>query len=174
MEQKNGAIVRRLVGYGRLSGREATKALAQLYESSRLCINSFQLSFELKSKTRDGARVRKVYFAPATPGERLVAHGGVEPAIKERLRAQFKRLDLVRLLQEIRSAQQVLSDIAAHGVPTEVKSRSAADVGSFRACRQPGPKATCVRRIASNRRPNTGGERERIRSPTRGPSSKGG
>ena len=42
VEQKNGAIVRRLVGYGRLSGREATKALAQLYESSRLYINFFQ------------------------------------------------------------------------------------------------------------------------------------
>ena len=34
-------------------------------------------------------------------------------------------------LQEIRSAQQTLSEIAAHGVPTEVKSRSAADVATF-------------------------------------------
>lgn len=131
VEQKNGAIVRRLVGYGRLSGREATKALAQLYESSRLYINFFQPSFKLKSKTRDGARVHKVYFTPATPCERLVAHSGVEPAIKEKLTAQFKRLDPVRLLQEIRSAQQTLSEIAAHGVPTEVKTRSAADVATF-------------------------------------------
>lgn len=29
VEQKNGAIVRRLVGYGRLSGAKATKLLAQ-------------------------------------------------------------------------------------------------------------------------------------------------
>jgi len=36
VEQKNGAVVRRLVGYGRLSGSVATKALASLYESSRL------------------------------------------------------------------------------------------------------------------------------------------
>ena len=77
MEQKNGAIVRRLVGYGRLSGREATKALARLYDSSRLYINFFQPSFKLKSKTHDGARVHKVYFAPATPCERLHAHAGV-------------------------------------------------------------------------------------------------
>ncbi|KQW62110.1 ISNCY family transposase [Variovorax sp. Root411] len=131
VEQKNGAVVRRLVGYGRLSGREATKALAQLYESSRLYINFFQPSFKLKSKTRDGARVHKVYFAPATPCERLVAHSGVEPAIKEKLTAQFKRLDPVRLLQEIRSAQQTLSEIAAHGAPKEVMPRSAADVSAF-------------------------------------------
>jgi hypothetical protein len=131
VEQKNGAVVRRLVGYGRLSGREATKALARLYESSRLYVNFFQPSFKLKSKTRDGARVHKVYFAPATPCQRIVAHSGVEPVIKEKLTAQFKRLAPVRLLQEIRSAQQTLSEIAAHGVPTEVKSRSAADVATF-------------------------------------------
>ena len=131
VEQKNGAVVRRLVGYGRLSGREATKALAQLYESSRLYINFFQPSFKLKSKTRDGARVHKVYFAPATPCERLVAHSGVEPAIKEKLTGQLKRLDPVRLLQEIRSAQQTLSEIAAHGAPKEVVPRSAADVSAF-------------------------------------------
>ena len=131
VEQKNGAIVRRLVGYGRLSGREATKALAQLYESSRLYINFFQPSFKLKSKTRDGAHVHKVYFAPATPCERLVAHGSVEPAIKEKLRAQFKSLDPVRLLQEIRVAQQTLSDIGAHGTPTEAGPSNAPDVATF-------------------------------------------
>jgi hypothetical protein len=46
-EPKNGAVVRRLVGYGRLSGTDATNALAQLYASSRLYINFFQPSFKL-------------------------------------------------------------------------------------------------------------------------------
>lgn len=36
VEQKNGSIVRRLVGYGRLSGLVETKALASLYRASRL------------------------------------------------------------------------------------------------------------------------------------------
>ena len=93
-----------------LSGTDARNALAQLYASSRLYINFFQPSFKLKSKTRDGARVHKVYFAPATPCDRLLAHDSVEPAIKEKLKAQFKGLDPVRLLQEMRTAQQTLSD----------------------------------------------------------------
>ena len=131
VEQKNGAVVRRLVGYGRLSGVKATKALALLYASSRLYINFFQPSFKLKSKTRDGARVHKVYFAPATPCERLLAHSSVKPAIKEKLTAQFKRLDPVRLLQEIRLAQQTLSDLAAHGVHTEAAPGGASDVAVF-------------------------------------------
>ena len=119
VEQKNGAIVRRLVGYGRLSGAEATKTLAQLYASSRLYINFFQPSFKLKSKTRDGARVKKAYHPPATPYDRLVAHPAVAPAIKEKLAAQFRTLDPVRLLHEIRIAQQALSDIAAYGPPAQ-------------------------------------------------------
>ena len=117
--QKNGAVVRRLVGYGRLSGSDATKALAQLHASSRLHINFFQPSCTLKSKTRDGARVHKVYFTPATPCDRLLAHSSVELAIKETLRTQFKDLDPVRLLQEIRLGQQTLSDLATHGVRAE-------------------------------------------------------
>jgi hypothetical protein len=131
VEQKNGSVVRRLVGYGRLSGTDARNALAQLYASSRLYINFFQLSFKLKSKTRDGARVHKVYFAPATPCDRLLAHDSVEPAIKEKLKAQFKGLDPVRLLQEMRTAQQILSDFAAHGVRSKEGPTDESDVAVF-------------------------------------------
>jgi hypothetical protein len=131
VEQKNGAIVRRLVGCGRLSGSEATKTLARLYASSRLCINFFQPSFKLKSKTREGARVKKVYHAAATPRERLVAHPAVDRAIKERLATQFQALDPVRLLQEIRIAQQSLSDIATYGPSTQPAATAPAAVDVF-------------------------------------------
>ena len=67
VEQKNGAIVRKLTGYGRLSGIGGAEKLAKLYEFSRLYVNCFQPSFKLKSKTRTGARVSKRYHAPVTP-----------------------------------------------------------------------------------------------------------
>ena len=67
LEQKNGAVVRRLVGYGRLEGIAAGHALARLYSASRLFVNFFQPSFKLAEKTRDGARVKKRYHAPETP-----------------------------------------------------------------------------------------------------------
>jgi hypothetical protein len=38
VEQRNGAIARRLVSYGRLRGLEATETLASLYQVSRLYI----------------------------------------------------------------------------------------------------------------------------------------
>ena len=115
VEQKNGAIVRRLVGYGRLSWLAATQALAQLYAASRLYINYFQPSFKLKSKTRDGAHVSKKYHPPATPCDRLLASESVDERVKAKLREQFTGLDPVRLLRDIRAAQKMLSEFAARG-----------------------------------------------------------
>ena len=59
VEQKNGAVVRRMVGYGRLEGVPAAEALARLYSAARLFVNVFQPSFKLAEKTRHGGRVRK-------------------------------------------------------------------------------------------------------------------
>jgi hypothetical protein len=67
VEQKNGAVVRRLVGYGRFQGVEAARALARLFAAARLHINFFQPSFKLKEKRGEGAKVIKRYHAPATP-----------------------------------------------------------------------------------------------------------
>jgi hypothetical protein len=82
-------------------------------------INFFQPSFKLKRKTREGARVHRIYFTPATPCDRLLEHESVAPAIKERLKTQFKSLDPVGLLQEMRTTQQILSEFAAYGARAE-------------------------------------------------------
>jgi hypothetical protein len=75
--------------------------------------------------------VHKVYLAPATPCERLLAHSSVEAAIKEKLNARFMRLDPVQLLLEIRSAQQTLCDLAAHGEHNEATTEGASEVSVF-------------------------------------------
>jgi hypothetical protein len=71
VEQKNGAIVRRLVGYGRLEGLDSAQALARLYAGARLHTNLFQPSFKLKQKIRIGARVIKRYHPPVIPADRV-------------------------------------------------------------------------------------------------------
>ena len=47
VEQKNGSVVRRLTGYRRFEGLEATGALAELYTAARLFVNFFQPSSSL-------------------------------------------------------------------------------------------------------------------------------
>ena len=71
IEQKNGAIVRRMVGYRRFEGVAAAEALARLYRPMRLFVNFFQPSFKLAEKRREGALVRKRYHPPLTPHQRL-------------------------------------------------------------------------------------------------------
>jgi hypothetical protein len=108
VEQKNGAVVRRLVGYGRFEGVETAAVLARLYAAARLHVNFFQPSFKLKEKRREGAKVFKRYHPPATPYQRALAHPKVGKAIKQRLRALYRTLDPVALLAEIRAAQDRL------------------------------------------------------------------
>jgi hypothetical protein len=108
VEQKNGAVVRRLIGYGRLEGVDATAAMAQLYAAARLHVNFFQPSFKLKEKRREGAKVIKRYYPPATPYARALAHPKVSKAIKRRLREIYRTLDPVALLAEMRAAQEDL------------------------------------------------------------------
>jgi hypothetical protein len=58
VEQKNGSVVRRLVGYRRLEGLAAAEALSRLYAVSRLFVNFFQPSFKLVQGTgrREGSK----------------------------------------------------------------------------------------------------------------------
>jgi hypothetical protein len=108
IEQKNGSVVRRLVGYGRLEGAAATEALGALHDVARLYVNFFQPSFKLKSKVRVGAKVTKTYHVPATPYERLLASDRVTDQCKDNLRQVFETLDPVELLNRIREAQRNL------------------------------------------------------------------
>jgi hypothetical protein len=110
VEQKNGSVVRRLVGYRRLEGMAAAEALSRLYAASRLFVNFFQPSFKLAEKKRVGARVTKRYFPPETPCSRLLQSAEVTEAMKERLRTLTTSLDPLRLLDEIRTAQQQLGE----------------------------------------------------------------
>ena len=108
VEQKNGAVVRRLVGYGRFEGVLAGEALGRLYAAARLHGNLFQPSFKLREKRREGARVIKRYHAPVPPMTRALAHAGVLDADKARLRNMLAGADPVLLLAEMRAAQAEL------------------------------------------------------------------
>ena len=75
VEQKNGAIVRQVVGYDRLVGEHAYRQLTELYRALRLYVNCFQPSMKLLSKQRDGKKVRYIYNPAKTPLQRLFLSG---------------------------------------------------------------------------------------------------
>jgi hypothetical protein len=112
-EQKNGSVIRRFVGDRRLSGLVTGQCLSRLYQMIRLYVNYFQPSFKLRSKTREGAKVKKQYHTPATPCDRLLAHPSVATAVKEALRAERAALDPLELLHQIREAQSALAALGS-------------------------------------------------------------
>jgi hypothetical protein len=112
IEQKNGAVVRRLVGYERFSGIVACQALSHLFQISRLYVNFFQPSFKLKERVRIGAKVRRKYHEPKTPCDRLLMYGNLEDKFREYLLDTRQKLDPIILLQQLREAQAALAALS--------------------------------------------------------------
>jgi hypothetical protein len=112
VEQKNGAVVRRWVGYDRYEGLDACTLLAELYAVLRRYINYFQPSMKLVHKVCTGARLTKTYDRAQTPCERLLASPEVAESSKAALRAEFHCLNPGVLLAEIERLQEALWRLA--------------------------------------------------------------
>ena len=112
IEQKNGAVVRKLLGYRRFQGIAAAQAITRLYAASRLFVNFFQPSFKLAEKHREGAQVSKRYHPPQTPCERLLQAESLPEVAKAKLREVASALDPLKLLEEMRAVQAYLVALA--------------------------------------------------------------
>ena len=109
VEQKNGVLIRRVVGYERLVGLEAAQLLAELYAALRLFTNLFQPSFKLKSSMREGGRIKRLHHPPRTPLQQLLRTGVLSDQEAQSLRELRKRCDPVALLATMRSCQSRLA-----------------------------------------------------------------
>lgn len=105
VEEKNGSIVRRLVGYDRYEGADSLQLLSKLYATARLYINFFQPSLKLSSKERDGGNVRRRYEKAATPYSRICESSNIDSKTKKRLKQMFESLDPIVLLADLEMQQ---------------------------------------------------------------------
>lgn len=105
VEEKNGSIVRKLIGYDRYEGENAWKALADVYAVVRLYVNFFQPSMKLISKERLGAKVHKRYDKAQTPYQRLITSAHINQETKDRLLLMYNNLDPVILLERLKMLQ---------------------------------------------------------------------
>ena len=112
VEQKNWAVVRRLVGYDRLEV-EALAALERIHDLSRDYVNFLHPVRKLVSKTRHGARVSRRYDAAQTPYHRLLASGVLSAAMTADLTQRSSALDPIRLKLQLEAAQRTLTARAA-------------------------------------------------------------
>jgi len=108
VEQKNGIVVRQLVGYDRFEGMKAYRQLTELYRAVRLYVNFFQPSMKLLKKQREGSKVRRTYDIARTPYQRLCNAGVLTAERSDRLKDIYQALDPVHLLDQIRLLQNAL------------------------------------------------------------------
>jgi site-specific recombinase XerD len=106
VEQKNGVVVRQVVGHGRLMGEHAYRQLDELYRALRWYVNCFQPSMKLVSKQIEGRNIRRIYDAAKTPLQRVLLSGALSPFQQQELRTIGKALDPLRLLQQVEQLQQ--------------------------------------------------------------------
>ena len=112
VEQKNGNIVRRVVGYDRYTSEKAYKCLDRLYLVLRLYINFFQPTMKLISKSRHGATVHKIYDTAKTPYQRLLDSGTLSESKQQELTSIYNYLNPVHLLNDIHDNQETLCKLA--------------------------------------------------------------
>ena len=112
VEQKNWAVVRRVIGYDRFSSKEAFKTLDDVYTLLRLYVNFFQPVLKLVRKSRNGAKVRKVYDTAQTPYQRLLRSSVLREDKKRELANIYGALNPVTLLKQIRQSVEHLWTLA--------------------------------------------------------------
>ena len=113
VEQKNGAIVRHLIGYDRFVSKAAFTQLQRVYDLVRLHINFFQPVEKLVSKTRQGARTHRVYDCARTPYQRLCAAGVLTPGKHDELERLYQTLNPLQLRRDLDAALARLWALAA-------------------------------------------------------------
>jgi len=113
VEQKNGAVVRHVVGYDRFTSKAAYRQLARVYALVRLQVNFFQPVEKLLTKHRTGARVHRVFDRAQTPYQRLCAAGVLSSPKRAELDALYQSLNPLQLQRELEAALEHLWRLAA-------------------------------------------------------------
>lgn len=111
VEERNGHIVRKWIGYERFDTVAHVVALNAVYEKLDLYLNHFQAVRRCVKRERVGAKYVRVYDAPQTPYARAMAHKKISKIQKEKLRVQHQTLNPVTLLKEIVTLKTALFNL---------------------------------------------------------------
>ena len=119
IEERNGHVVRKWIGYERYDTQAHVAALNAVYEKLDLYLNHFQAMRRCVKRERVGAKYVRVYDAPQTPYARALAHKKISKLQKEKLRAQHALLNPVTLLKEIAILKTALANVNRATKPTK-------------------------------------------------------
>lgn len=112
VEERNGHVVRKFVGYQRLDCHEAVDALNAVYDALTPYLMHFVAVRRTLLKEKIQSKYRRTYEkSPKTPYQRILEHPAVEEAVKARLREEHATLNPLVLKREIEKRLQTLYDV---------------------------------------------------------------
>lgn len=115
VEERNGHVVRKFVGYQRLDCREAVNALNVLYDVLTPYLMHFVAVRRTLTKEKVLSKYRRTYEPnPRTPYQRILEHPAVDEAVKARLRKEHGKLNPLVLKREIDKRIQYVYDVQKH------------------------------------------------------------
>lgn len=102
VEERNGHVVRKYLGYERIDLKECVTLMNAMYERLALYLNHFIPVRRTLSKKRVGAKYVRTYEKVAkTPYTRLMEHLEISKGVKEKVHAEHETLNPLKLKKEI-------------------------------------------------------------------------
>lgn len=101
VEQKNGRVVRRWIGYRRHDSLEELRIMNDLCRLLGLYQNFFQPVQKLLKKERVGSKIKRTLDIPKTPCQRVLESRHVSKEKKQELKHQYGSLNPAKLKREI-------------------------------------------------------------------------
>jgi len=102
VEERNGHVVRKYIGYERLDTPKLVVLVNEMYDILALYLNHLQAVRRTESNVRVGARYRRTYEKhPRTPYARMLEHEDVSVDVKAKLKAEHEKLNPLLLKRQI-------------------------------------------------------------------------
>jgi len=101
VEQKNGHVIRRFLGYQRFDCQSVVDTMNELYTVLDLYLNHFVPSRKCIEKLRVGSKYKKSYDTAKTPYQRVLQHPAVSEQVKQRLREEHETMNPLLLKQQV-------------------------------------------------------------------------
>jgi len=112
VEERNGHVIRKMVGYINLTCIETVDALNEYYDVMTPYLMNFVAVRRMVSKEKDKSKYRRVYEkVPKTPYQRIMEHSSVSQENKEKLRQEHSKLNPIILKQEMAKRLKKVYDI---------------------------------------------------------------
>lgn len=111
VEERNGHVVRKYLGYRRFDCPEVVPLINDFYQVLGLYLNHFKAVRRQLSKERVGSKyVRKYEKIAKTPYQRVLEHPTVSEEVKENLKSEHATLNPLLLKQEMERCRDIVHE----------------------------------------------------------------